>query len=133
MTETDSPIQQQLSRMAGRLQEQRTGLAPKSVTVVLTEDTLVVPLNDVLTLAEKALARNPEGAAQVQEFHRQLFFGESKSMDREIKTVFPMPIELLNAFVKDTSQNGKSKRSKPSSATKISLPLEPVLPTSTKR
>ena len=27
--------------------------------------------------------------------------------------VFPMPIELLNAFVKDGSQNGKSKRVKP--------------------
>ena len=30
--------------------------------------------------------------------------------------VFPMPIELLNAFVKNGSQNGKSKRIKPSSA-----------------
>jgi hypothetical protein len=27
--------------------------------------------------------------------------------------VFPMPIELLNAFVKNGSQNGKSKRVKP--------------------
>ena len=29
--------------------------------------------------------------------------------------VFPMPIELLKAFVKNGSQNGKSKRSKPRS------------------
>jgi regulator of protease activity HflC (stomatin/prohibitin superfamily) len=28
--------------------------------------------------------------------------------------VFPMPIELLNAFVKDSSHNGRSKRNKPS-------------------
>lgn len=87
MNETDSPIPQQLSRMAGRLQEQRTGLAPRSVTAVLSEDTLVVTLYDALTLAEKALARTPEGAAQVQEFHRQLFSGESESMRREIKTI----------------------------------------------
>jgi uncharacterized protein YbcI len=73
--------------MAGRLQEQRTGLAPKSVTAVLSEDTLVVTLNDALTPAEKALARTPAGAAQVQEFHRQLFSGESESMRREIKTI----------------------------------------------
>ena len=49
--------------------------------------------------------------------------------------VFPMPIELLNAFVKNGSQNGKSKRIKPSSAatTEVSLPRETVLPANTKR
>ena len=87
MNETDSPIPKQLSRMAGRLQEQRTGLAPKSVTAVLSEDTLVLTLYDTLTPAEKALARTAEGAAQLQEFHHQLFSGESESMFREIKTI----------------------------------------------
>ena len=49
--------------------------------------------------------------------------------------VFPMPIELLNAFVKNGSQNGKSKRIKPSSAatTEVPLPRETVLPANTKR
>jgi regulator of protease activity HflC (stomatin/prohibitin superfamily) len=49
--------------------------------------------------------------------------------------VFPMPIELLNAFVKNGSQNGKSKRVKPSSAatTEVPLPRETVLPANTKR
>jgi regulator of protease activity HflC (stomatin/prohibitin superfamily) len=49
--------------------------------------------------------------------------------------VFPMPIELLNAFVKNGSQNGKSKRIKPSSAatTEVPLPRETRLPTDTKR
>src|SRR5210317_529652 len=49
--------------------------------------------------------------------------------------VFPMPIELLNAFVKNGSQNGKSKRIKPSSAatTEVAVPRETTLPTDIKR
>jgi hypothetical protein len=49
--------------------------------------------------------------------------------------VFPMPIELLNAFVKNGSQNGKSRRTKPSSAatTEVPLPRETMLPPDTKR
>jgi len=49
--------------------------------------------------------------------------------------VFPMPIELLNAFVKSGSQNGKSKGIKTSSAatTEVPLPRETVLPANTKR
>lgn len=57
------------------------------MTVLLGEDTLVVTLHDALTPAEKALARTPEGAAQVQEFHRQLFSSESESMRQEIKRI----------------------------------------------
>lgn len=80
-------ITEQLAEMASSLQQQRTGVAPKTVTVLLGEDTLVVTLHDALTPAEKALARTPEGAAQVQEFHRQLFSSESESMRTEIKKI----------------------------------------------
>jgi regulator of protease activity HflC (stomatin/prohibitin superfamily) len=49
--------------------------------------------------------------------------------------VFPMPIELLNAFVKNGSRNGKAKRSKPGLATPTQVPVqrETVLPANTKR
>ena len=87
MNDTNSQIAQQLAHVASVLQQQRTGLAPKAVTAVLSEDTLVVTLHDALTPAEKALARTPEGAAQVQEFHRQLFSSESESMRKEIKKI----------------------------------------------
>jgi len=43
--------------------------------------------------------------------------------------VFPMPIELLNAFVRDPSRNGKSKRIKPMSKG----PAEPLLGAAVKR
>jgi uncharacterized protein YbcI len=73
-------IAQQLAHIASELQLQRTGHAPNAATVILNEDTLVVTLHDALTPAEKALARTPEGAARVQDFHRQLFASSSESM-----------------------------------------------------
>ena len=80
-------VAQQLAEMASVLQHQRTGHAPRAVSVVLGEDTLVVTLQDALTPAEKALAQSPAGAAQVQEFHRQLFANSSESMRQEIKRI----------------------------------------------
>jgi uncharacterized protein YbcI len=87
MSETESSIAQQLARVASRFQEQRTSCRPTAVTVVLGDDTLVVTLHDALTPAEKALAKSPAGAAQVQEFHRQLFASSSDEMRQEIKRI----------------------------------------------
>lgn len=87
MNETNLTIAQQLALVARRFQEQRTGHAPSAVTVVLGEDTLVVNLHDALTLVEKALAKSPEGAARVQEFHRQLFASSSAALREEIMRI----------------------------------------------
>ena len=73
--------------MASALYQERTGHAPGAVTVVLSEDTLVVTLHEALTPAEKALAKSPSGAAQVQEFHRQLFANTTDSLRQEIKRI----------------------------------------------
>jgi uncharacterized protein YbcI len=87
MKPTDSIIAQELAQVASAFQQQRTGHAPKSVTVALSEDMLVVTLHEALTPAERALAQSPVGAAQVQEFHRQLFSNSSKEMREEIKRI----------------------------------------------
>ncbi len=87
MNRPDLTIAEQLAEMASALQLQRTGHAPKAVTVILSEDTLVVTLHDALTPAERALAQSPAGAAQVQEFHRQLFANCTVEMRREIKRI----------------------------------------------
>src|SRR5437762_13664659 len=87
MNDTDSKLAEQLARVASRFQEQRTGHAPKAVTVVLGEDTLVVTLHDALTPAERSLAKSPAGAARVQEFHRQLFASSTDEMRQEIKRI----------------------------------------------
>ena len=87
MNETNRNIGQELAGLASRYQELRTGHAPKSVTVVLSDDTLVVTLHDALTPAEKALARSPAGAARVQEFHRQLFADSVGELRQEIARI----------------------------------------------
>src|SRR5690348_4686770 len=74
MNESKSTIAQQIAKAAIAFEQRRTGKhMPKSVTVVLSEGTLVITLHEALSPAEKALAKTAAGAAQVQEFHRQLF------------------------------------------------------------
>lgn len=87
MNKPDLTIAEQLADVASALQLQRTGHAPKAVTVVLSEDTLVVTLHDALTPAERALAESPDGAAQVQEFHRELFASCTEEMRQAIKRI----------------------------------------------
>src|SRR5690348_40255 len=77
----------QIAQAALDFEHQTTGRAPKSVTVVLSGDTLVITLHGALTPAEKALAGTPEGIAQVQEFHRQLFASASDALRQEIKRI----------------------------------------------
>ena len=87
MDATTSKIAAQLAEVASRLQKLRTGHAPKAVTVVLSEDTLVVTMHEALTPAEKALVQSPAGAAKVQEFHRQLFSTSSDKLRQEIARI----------------------------------------------
>jgi uncharacterized protein YbcI len=84
---TSATIAEQVAQMAKALQQQRTGHAPKAVTVALGEGTLVITMHDALTPAEKALALNSIGALQVQEFHRQLFLASADALRKEIKRI----------------------------------------------
>ena len=83
---------EQIAIAATAFQQQRTGHEPKSVSVVLSGSTLVVTLNGALSLAEQAMAQSPEGAAQVQEFHRQLFLTASEELRKEIKRITGMDV-----------------------------------------
>lgn len=78
---------QQVAEAARAFQQQRTGHGPSSVTVVLGGDTLVVTLYDALSPAEISLARTPDGAAQVQQYHRQLFEGGASELLEEIRRI----------------------------------------------
>src|SRR5271154_6746927 len=90
---------QQIAQAAMNFQQQRTGHAPESITVVLSGDTLVVTMHGALSKAEKALAKSPEGATQVQEFHRQLFTNSSESLRREIKEITGVDVRESTAEV----------------------------------
>jgi len=78
---------QQIARAAKAFEQERTGHGPRSVTVVLSDDTLVITLRGALSEAEKALAKDPEGAAKVQEFHRQLFASAAGTLRQEIERI----------------------------------------------
>jgi uncharacterized protein YbcI len=73
------------------------------VNVVLSEDTLVITLHGALSPAEKAMAQSPVGAAQVQEFHRQLFATASDSLRDEIKRLTGVNVREATAEVATAS------------------------------
>lgn len=83
----DETVERQISDAVSEFQEQTTGHRPQQVTVLVGENTLVVTLRDGLAPAERALARTPAGAAQVQEFHRQLFANSSEPLLAEINRI----------------------------------------------
>src|SRR5437764_12367796 len=103
MLKTDPSTAQQIARAASLFEHRRTGHAPKSVTVVLSEDTLVVTLHEAMSPAEKALAKTPAGAAQVQEFHRQLFTDSSESLRQEIRRITGVSVREATAEVETST------------------------------
>jgi uncharacterized protein YbcI len=78
---------QQIAKAVTMFMKQSTGHAPTDVTVVLSDDTLLITLHAALTPAEKALAQNPAGAAEIQEFHRQLFSNSNASLRQDVQRI----------------------------------------------
>ncbi len=104
MDMTKSTMARRIAQAAIAFEQRRTGShVPKSVTVVLSEGTLVITLHDALSPAEKDLARTPAGAAQVQEFHRQLFESSSGTLRKEINQITGMKVREATATVEPAS------------------------------
>jgi len=104
MTKTKSSMAEQIAQAAIAFEQRRTGNhVPKSVTVVLSEGTLVITLHEALSPAERVLARSPTGAAQMQEFHRQLFANSSDSLRREIQRITGMDVREATAEIEPAS------------------------------
>lgn len=100
MAKSNSTMAQHIAQAAIAFEQRRTGNhVPKSVTVVLSEGTLVITLHEALSPAERALAQTPEGAAKVQEFHRQLFASSSDSLRQEIYRITGMEVREATAEV----------------------------------
>jgi uncharacterized protein YbcI len=98
MDNTQSTMAQQIAQAAIAFEQRRTGShVPKSVSVVLSEGTLVITLHDALSPAEKELAKTPAGAAQMQEFHRQLLASSSDSPRQEINRITGMKVREATA------------------------------------
>jgi uncharacterized protein YbcI len=71
--------------------------------VILNEDILVIALRGALSPAEKALAKNPTAAAQIQEYHRQLFANASDSLRQQIERITGVQIREATAIVETVS------------------------------
>jgi uncharacterized protein YbcI len=99
MKETNQTMAEQVAHTVRDFQQQRTGHAPKSVTVVLSEGTLVVTLHEALSPAEKALSQTPKGAAQVREFHRELFQNSLGPLRAEIERITGVAVREAAAEV----------------------------------
>jgi uncharacterized protein YbcI len=96
MSGPNSEKAKQVALAACDFEQQRTGHKPTSVTAVLTNDTVIITLREMLSPAEKDLAKTPAGAAQVQEFHRVLFASTCGSLRLEIE-------EILNVRVREAT------------------------------
>lgn len=94
----------QVAQAASDFQIERTGHAPRAVTVVLSEDTLVITLHEALSPAEIDLARTLDGAAQVQDYHRQLFQSSVDALRLEIKRI--TGVAVREAAVEVETQTG---------------------------
>jgi uncharacterized protein YbcI len=94
---------QQIATAAIAFEQQRTGHTPKSVTVVMSDNTLMITLHGALSPAERALAKSPVGAAKLQDFHRQLFTSAADSLRQEIKRITGVEVREAVAEVEPTT------------------------------
>jgi len=103
MDESNPCVAQQLAHAASAFEHRRTGHVPKSVNVVLSEDTLVITLRGALSPAETALARSPAGAAEMQELYRQLFASAADALRQEIEKIVGVEVREASAAVETTT------------------------------
>src|SRR5271170_3335374 len=103
MIKSVTTMAQQIAQAAVAFEKGRTGHTPTSVTVVMSDNTLMITLHGALSPAEKALAKSPAGAAQVQDFHRQLFTSAADSLRQEIKKITGVDVREAVAEVEPTN------------------------------
>jgi uncharacterized protein YbcI len=101
--EVKSNVAEQIALAAVAFHQKRTGHAPKSVTVVLGADTLVVTLHEALSPAEISLSKSKQGATQVQKFHRELFAASSEPLRLAIKEIAGVDVRAATAEVETAS------------------------------
>ena len=101
--QTNVPMAEQIAESATAFHQQVTGHEPRSVSVVLGGDTLVVTLHGALSPAERAMAQHPEGAAKMQELHKQLFLNASDTLRQEIKRITGIPVREASAEAEPAS------------------------------
>lgn len=103
MIKSNVNMARQIAQAAIAFEKRRTGHAPKSVTVVMSDNTLMITLHGALSPAEVAMARSPTGAVKVQNFHRQLFTNSADSLRQDIKKITGVEVREAAAEVEPTT------------------------------
>lgn len=103
MDKPNTTMAEQIAEAARVFEQQRTGLVPRSVSVVESDGTLVITLHGALSPVEQELAKSPAGAVQVQEFHRELFANASGALRREIARITGLEVREATAEVEITT------------------------------
>ena len=94
----------QVADVVRQFEKERTGRMPESVTVELVDVSLVITLHGELSPAEMDLTQSPDGAAKVQELHRQLFLTSCGSLLKEIEVI--TGVAVLEATSEVTTDTG---------------------------
>jgi uncharacterized protein YbcI len=103
MIKSKAKMAQQIATAAIAFEQKCTGHKPKSVTVVMSDNTLMITLHGALSPAERAMAKSPAGAAKLQDFHRQLFTSAAASLRQEIKRITGVEVREAVAEVEPTT------------------------------
>jgi len=103
MAPSEQTTAQRIAHAAVAFEKKRTGRAPSAVTVVMSGETLVVTLHGALSPAERALAATPAGAAELQEFHQELFNTGGAAFRQEIKEITGVDVRESKAEVEATT------------------------------
>lgn len=103
MINTDKTMAERIGQAAIAFEHRRTGHTPTSVSVVLSDNTLMITLHGALSPAEIALAKSPEGAAKVQDFHRKLFNSAADSLREDIKRITGVDVRESAAEIEPTT------------------------------
>lgn len=102
MNKPDQTMAQQVAEAARAFQHRQTGHSPSAVTAVLSDDTLVITLRQALSPAEITLAQTPKGAAQIQEYHRQLFASSAEELRKDIRRITGVAVHEAAVEVEST-------------------------------
>jgi len=103
MNQPQLTIGERIARAAHAFELRRTKHGRKWAAIFMNEKTIVIALHGSLTDAEKALAQNAAGVAEVQEFHRQLFADVSALLLRKIKSITGMDVRHSSGEIDSTT------------------------------
>jgi uncharacterized protein YbcI len=99
MDSSESTLIQELADAATNFQLQQTGRAPRNVSVLIGDDTLVLTLHEALSLAEQALATTPQGAADLHEFYRILFRNSAAPLRKDTERITGRKVRQAGAEI----------------------------------